>query len=226
MTIQTAIIFDTESTGLLDPELIEAAWIGLTDPVELEVVDRFQQRYKPSKPIELGALCTHNIYDEELIDCYPSGNFMLPDCDYVIGHNIDYDFKVIKNPVGYKRICTQALSRFLWPDIDSHKQSAMIYLLERETARERLKNAHAALDDVENCLVLLKHIISKLGNITDWESLWKASEIARVPVVMPFGKHKGELIKDIPADYVHWLKKQPDVDQYLLKAFQGAGKCK
>lgn len=215
--MKTAIIFDTESTGLKAPELIEAAWISLISPTNLTPVAEFSQRYKPSKPIELGALCVHNIYDEELATCNASDTFVLPNADYVIGHNIDYDFNVIGNPDGYKRICTQALSRALWPDIDSHKQSAMIYLLERATARERLKNAHAALDDVKNCLVLLSHIISKLG-ITDWDALWVASEKARIPTVMPFGKHKGEAISSIPKAYLAWLKKQPDVDAYLMQA--------
>jgi exodeoxyribonuclease X len=218
--MDTAIIFDTESTGLVEPELIEAAWIGIVNPPTLTPVAEFSKRYKPSKPIELGALCTHNIYDEELEGCDPSATFALPNATYVIGHNIDYDFKVIGNPAGHKRICTQALSRSLWPDLDSHKQSAMIYYLERATARERLKNAHCAMDDVRNCLVLLGHIINKLGNITDWESLWLASEKARIPTIMPFGKHLGELIRTIPKDYVAWLKKQPDVDPYLLKALE------
>jgi exodeoxyribonuclease X len=216
--METAIIFDTESTGLNEPELIEAAWVGLLSPDNLNPYAHFIRRYKPSKPIELGALCTHNIYDEELEECDPSASFRLPEAAYVIGHNIDYDFKVIGNPDGYKRICTQALSRSLWPDLDSHKQSAMIYHLERATARERLRNAHCAMDDVLNCQILLGHIINKLGNITDWESLWLASEQARIPTVMPFGKHKGEPIARIPNDYKKWLSRQPDVDPYLLKA--------
>jgi exodeoxyribonuclease X len=216
--METAIIFDTESTGLVDPELIEAAWIGLYSPGNLNPYAKFNRRYKPSKPIELGALCTHNIYDEELDGCDPSSSFKLPEAGYVIGHNIDYDFNVIGNPEGYKRICTQALSRSLWPDIDSHKQSAMIYHLERATARERLRNAHCAMDDVLNCHLLLGHIIAKLGTITDWEALWVASEKARIPTVMPFGKHRGEPIRTLPRDYVSWLRRQPDMDPYLLKA--------
>lgn len=33
------------------------------------------------------------------------------------------------------------------------------------------------------------------------------------PTVMPFGKHKGEKIKDLPDDYLKWL-----VDQDFVKA--------
>lgn len=27
---------------------------------------------------------------------------------------------------------------------------------------------------------------------------------------MPFGKHRGKLLRDVPADYLHWLAKAPD----------------
>lgn len=217
----TAILLDTETTGLKDPEIIEVAWIRLSDPATLMAELFFEQRYKPSKPIELGALATHHVYDEELADCPPSSSFKLPEgTDYIIGHNIDYDWGAIGKP-DVKRICTQAFSRSLWPEADSHSQSAMIYLLERDTARTKLKNAHSAMVDIANCGFLLKAIIAKLGNITDWESLWVASEAARIPKIMAFGKHKGVAIKDLPSDYVRWLKKQPDIDFYLAKALRG-----
>jgi len=38
---------------------------------------------------------------------------------------------------------------------------------------------------------------------------------------MPFGKYKGTKIKDLPADYVAWLLRQDDIDQYVLKALKG-----
>ena len=51
--------------------------------------------------------------------------------------------------------------------------------------------------------------------ITDMAQLYQASEHARKPTVMRFGKHKGVAIKDLPADYVDWLLKQADLDPYL-----------
>jgi exodeoxyribonuclease X len=51
--------------------------------------------------------------------------------------------------------------------------------------------------------------------------IWQASEIASVPTVMTFGKHKGTAIKDVPADYKSWLLKQTDIDPYLIKALKG-----
>jgi len=38
---------------------------------------------------------------------------------------------------------------------------------------------------------------------------------------MPFGKHKGLPIREVPADYRRWLLGQSDVDPYLRRALQG-----
>lgn len=220
----TAIIFDTETTGLNEPEVIEAAWLRLLSPFTLGVTEEYCQRFKPSKPIELGAMATHHIIPEDLVDCPPSSEFSLPDgVEYLIGHNVDYDWKVIGEPP-IKRICTLALSRSLFPDADSHTQSAMIYMLvSNERARDKLRNAHAALDDVKNCRVVLDSILDRLGatQATTWEDIWIASEKARIPTKMTFGKHKGEAIADIPRDYKAWLLRQTDVDPYLVKALRG-----
>ncbi len=219
-----AIIFDTETTGITEPEIVEAAWI---EPCNLQSAEEyvrrteFCSRFKPSKSISLSAMAVHHIMDEDLIDCEPSSSFSLPSgIDYLIGHNIDFDWIAIGKPE-VKRICTLALSRYLWPELDSHNQSSMLYFLERESARDLLQGkAHSALDDVKNCAILLNHIIPEIGGIDSWQTLWHRSEIARIPTVMPFGKHKGVQIKDIPSDYKRWLLGQPDIDQYLIKALK------
>lgn len=219
----TAIIFDTETTGINEPAIIEAAWIRLNDPYTLAVMESFAKRYNPGKPIELGALATHHILDEELVDCPPAAEFSLPaGTEYIIGHNVDYDWKVIGEPP-VKRICTLALCRHLFPEADSHSQSAMIYMMRRHKARDLLKNAHAALDDVKNCRIVLDVCLDKIGATqeTTWEDVWNLSEKARIPTVMTFGKHKGEPIKNIPGDYKAWLLRQPDIDPYLIKALRG-----
>lgn len=220
-----AYIFDTETTGLIDPQLIEAAWLRIGSIETMAALDRFLQRYKPGKPIELGALATSHILDEELADCPPHDSFKLPaDAEYLIGHNVDYDWGVIGKP-DIKRICTRALSSSLWPDADSHSQPAMIYLHYRNDARAMLRGAHAALDDVQNCRLLLSKILDELAvrqgcPVSDWEGLWAHSEAARIPKVIRFGKHKGSAIADLPADYVSWLLRQPDLDPYMAQALR------
>ena len=211
------IIFDTEATDLKKPVLIEAAWVELESLEPYSVTNPFEQRYNPGKPISLGALATHHIMDEELVDCPPAASFTLPsDVDYVIGHNVDFDWEVIGKP-DIKRICTLALARKVWPDLDSHNQSALLYHLERATAREQLRNAHSALTDVGICAAILKHLFQQLG-VKTIEALYAESEIARIPTTMPFGKHKGMLLADVPKDYKKWLLSQQDIDPFLRKA--------
>lgn len=220
-----ACIFDSETTGLNDPQLVEAAYLQLAAIPGLPVATEFLQRYKPGKPIELGALATSHILDEELADCPDHTEFQLPaEIEYLVGHNVDYDWGVIGKPE-LKRICTAALSRRLWPDADSHSQSAMIYLHYREQAPGLLRNAHAALDDVKNCRLLLVKILDALATelgrpVTEWEELWSISEDARIPTVIGFGKHRGAKFSDLPADYRRWLLNQPDLDPFVRKALQ------
>lgn len=215
-----AILFDTETTGSVEPQIIEAAWLEIDDPINLIVTDTFEQRYRPEKTIELGALATHHIYDEELVDCPSHTEFQLPpNVQYLIGHNIDYDWRVAGQP-DVQRICTLALSRYFYPELDSHSQSAMLYFTHRADARDMLRNAHSAHADVVNCFAILKHLIGCAGRIETWDALWELSEAARIPKVMPFGKHKGTPIHDVPGDYKAWLLRQSDIDPYLVKALQ------
>ena len=214
-----SIIFDTEATGIKEPVLIEAAWVELASIEPFTVTNPFVQRYNPGKPITLGALATHHILDEELVDCPSASSFRLPDdVSYIIGHNVDFDWEVIGKPE-IKRICTLALARKLWPNLDSHTQSALLYHLERNSAREQLRNAHSALTDVGICAVILDHICQQL-NVKTVEDLYTESEKARIPTTMPFGKHKGLLLTDLPSDYKQWLLGQGDIDSYLRKALK------
>jgi exodeoxyribonuclease X len=207
-------------SGTEDPQIIEAAWLRLDSPITLSVTEQFEQLYRATKQIALGALATHHIYDEELADCQPHTDFKRPsDVQYIIGHNVDYDWKVSGQPE-VKRICTLALSRSLYPEADSHSQSAMTYLIDRKNARSLSRAAHSALADVQNCRSLLAHLIGRSGPVADWESLWELSEQARVPKIMTFGKHKGMPITNVPADYKRWLLGQADVDPYLQAALR------
>ena len=94
-----ALIFDTETTGRVEPELIEAAWLAVSDLRTLEVEEQFVQRYRPAKPIEMGAMAVHHILEEDLLESPPASSFRLPeDTGYLVGHSIDYDWGVIGKP--------------------------------------------------------------------------------------------------------------------------------
>ena len=79
-----------------------------------------------------------------------------------------------------------------------------MYFLERETAREQLRNTHSAIADVGICAMILDHICQQLS-IKTIEDLCRESERARTPTTMPYGKHKGMLLADVHSDYKQWL---------------------
>jgi exodeoxyribonuclease X len=227
----SAVVLDTETTGVGDDDkVIEFATSEpLAAPRHLADVGRIPitcVRYSAGRPISLGAMATHHIIDEDLIGLQPFVSYSpaAAGVEYIVGHNIDFDWRMLGKP-HVKRICTLALARSLWPEIDSHSLGALVYHLHRhkDIARALVKGAHSAKADVELLLdILLPEIqIKLLPRGATWAELWELSEKARIPSVMPFGKHKGVPMGDVPADYKRWLLNQPDVDPYLAIALRG-----
>lgn len=219
-------ILDTETTGIVDPVPVSVAWIEINELVES--TDDFDRYYKPNgKKISFGAMATHHIIESDLEECPNFSEFSLPaDAHFMIGHQVDFDWTAIGKP-DVKRICTLALARSLWPELDSHTLVAMLYALtdprDHDSLRERLRGAHNALVDAYLTLEFLRKIILQLGLTypMDFNELWEISERARIPTVLSFGKHKGTPIKQVPGDYKRWLLNQPDCDPYLRQALQG-----
>lgn len=223
MNDKLGYIFDTETTGFNDPEVIQAS--GLLVNFDLEVLEEHDNFFYPNKEIEWGAVATHHILKEDLEGEPPSASYDFPsEPAYMIGHSIDFDWEVAKKPE-IKRICTLALSRHMWPNTDSHKLGALIYMLYGTRYRDKLVNAHDSKIDVFLNLVLLDAMFVTWADqenpVRDWEDLWHRSEKARIPIYMPFGKHYGEPIAALPSGYKKWLLGLDDLDPYLRKAVGG-----
>lgn len=217
-----AVVLDTETTGIIEPDVIELAYVYMDSPRD-EKHTVVKHYFKPRKHIELGAMATHHIIDDDLKDCpLWAGSWSLPEsADYLVGHSIDYDWQAIGRP-DIKRICTLAMARRIYPSIDSHSLVAMMYhLYPHGLARGLVTKAHSAFADVDNTQRLLFALLQAIPNAQTWEDVWQFSEKARIPTVLAFGKHKGTPIKDVPPDYKRWLLKQDDVDQYLRQALDG-----
>ena len=232
-----AYLIDTETTSRVSGrEVIALAWIRLRTaggassdliPAEFTEAECFVQRYKPEWPIALGSLAVHHILPRELDGCPPSVDAAIPaDAGYIVGHSVDFDWESLGSPAHVKRIDTCALARHLWPDADSHSQSALLYLLEGATpeTREALRGAHGALVDTRNNLVLLRHILERLRatkpEITTWHALWDFSEFARIPTLMPIGRNRGAPIGQLESSEIHWYLERDFIDGYLRKAFE------
>lgn len=223
-----AIILDTE-THDLEGFPIEIAYTPCSFEQGALVIMQdqvFDEYFSSPEPIKYGAMATHHILENDIADKPSYDTFRLPaDTQILIGHNIDYDIRAVQrcdHDVNVKGICTLALARMAWDKLDSHALSACYYYVmeNKEVARKHLRHAHNAKADIYFTGVILQALVEKLG-IKDMNSLYQMSEIARIPKRMTFGKHKGELIDELPDSYIEWLLKQPDLDPYLVKALKG-----
>ncbi|MCU4521977.1 3'-5' exonuclease [Acinetobacter ursingii] len=222
-----AIILDTE-TNKLNGYPIEIAYAPCSFEQGVFNINHdmvFDEYFSCPEPISLGAMAVHHILESDIAEKPSFETFKLPSSvEFMIGHNIDYDIQAVQlcdNTVQVKAICTLALSRMVWSDLDAHNLSAIYYhvMNDKELARKHLRNAHNAKADIYFTGVILKHLIDTLA-IKDMQSLYLFSEKARVPKKITFGKHKGTAINKLPKDYVGWLLRQPDTDKYLRKALE------
>lgn len=238
-----SFIADTETTGFGDKaQVIELARMELpATPLEfikgkLESFSMFHQHYGHTEPMQLGAMVTHRIIPEDLV-----GKPLFEGLDYVgrymVGHNVDFDATIL-GALGAKRICTLALSRWMWPELDSHSQGAVMYHIAYLTgkgnawARDLLQNAHAADADVMNCARILKyimHIIMRThdkGAAMSWEDVYQIAMDARIPKIMTFGKFKDQPVENVEPSWAEWYAScvAPPPDPYVLIALKRAGK--
>ena len=211
-------ILDTEVNSLEHRECIELGYIKLDK--NYNPIRSYNKLFSAKNDVSFGAMAVHNILPEYLESLPLFSKDKIFPIDYLIGHNIDFDWEVIGKP-DCKRICTLAIARELLPKIDSHTLAALTYYFStnREKTKTDLKQAHSAAADCKFTLSLLSNLIKlSFDKVPSIEELYIFSELCRIPKIMTFGKYKGYLIKDLPLSYKQWLLNQPDLDKYFKEA--------
>lgn len=225
------IYYDTETTGVkvLQDRIIE---IAAYDPT----LDKsFVSFVNPGIPIPPESSSVHNITDEMVQNAptflevskqfveFCSGNVVL------IAHNNDgFDKPLLEAEFARHNIelpqwdylDTLKWARKYRPDLPKHSLQHLRVIFGIEA-----NNAHRALDDV---IILYKVFSNLLGDLTMEDALTlfntSKSEILRH---MPFGKHKGSLLQDVPKSYVKWLSENGALDKadndQLKKSFEKLG---
>ena len=137
----TTYILDTETTGLIEPNMTEAAYsiVDISNSQVTVLQKPRAKRFNPLKEISLGSMAISHICDEDVADEPPHTDFRLPSSvEYLIGHNIDFDMDVLKN-AGVTHIpnliCTNAMANCLLPTLESHKLVSLLYHFHRDIAR-------------------------------------------------------------------------------------------
>lgn len=230
----SAIILDTE-THKLHGLPIEIAYMPTeleNGAVKIKKSSIIQQYYSCGEPISLGAMAVHHILEEDIEGQPNCSTFKLPsNVVYIIGHNIQYDIDTLSRAgiqvEKVKTICTLALSRKIWPKLESHSLTAMSYALSENKSelRQILKNAHSASTDILLTASVLNRIVKENG-IKDMNSLYMMSESCLLPELMPFGKYKGDPIITLDIKYIRWVldvySTEKPLDKHLERALRNA----
>ena len=206
-----AIYYDTETTGI-KPEKDRIIEIAAYDPTE----DRsFVTLVNPGMPIPAESTAITGITDA-MVENGPTfqkaGQDFIDFCKgdvILIAHNGDsFDKQFLINECkregleypNFPHIDSLKWARKYRPDLPKHPLQYLRQVYEIEQ-----NQAHRALDDV---LVLYKIFSLMIGDLSledVYLLLYQQTETA-LPRVMPFGKHRGEPIENLPKSYRVWLR--------------------
>jgi DNA polymerase-3 subunit epsilon len=209
------IFYDTETTGV-KPDRDRVVEIAAYDPV---LNKTFERLINPGIPIPKEASAVHKITDEMVLGAptfreiaeefaeFCSGNVCL------IAHNNDaFDIHFLKNEYSRAEIAFPE-----WKFLDSLKwarryradlpRHTLQFL--REVYSIPANNAHRALDDV----IVLHRVFELMTDDLAFDDVYNLLNKPREIQHMPFGKHQGTPIKQLPKSYVKWLKESGALDK-------------
>lgn len=224
--LQSCLVLDTEtnSDDYKIAEIVESGFVIRED----SNWTIFQELHKPIQrpiPPKVESICyiTNKMVEDkpsfidskeifqEVVQGYKGG--------YLVAHNHFYDMRVLQNhridTTDYNWICTWRLSKKLFSNIDTIEETNLPYLrfaLELDIPIEM--RCHRAGNDsyiTAKLLEVLVDLMEDTGLINkDLPYGPQIAEYASSPIIydrMPFGKHKNELLTDVPHSYWQWAMK-------------------
>lgn len=182
-----AILLDTETTGIKAPEILETAYIPLReishypDSALLNPMHpgQYQSYFKASKPSEPMALQIHGITQEKVKDYqkFSMEALAIPDTvEYLVCHNVGYDYRVLGKPEHLKKICTVKLAKRLWPELKSHKLALLIEEFFPSVHAQLTVNAHGAMVDTKLMLLVIHKALQEF-EIDSWDDMYEIAGV-------------------------------------------------
>lgn len=223
--LQDCLVVDTETTSLdfRKAEVIQYASdsaLTVLETIASEDYDVSNSFYKPAEPISAKISSITTITNRMVADCIDFKDTLkdvqaeFDKSPYMIAHNAYYDDRIFKehNLNTPTSICTLRLSRKLFVNdasIEEHTLSYLRYALDLPIPDHI--PAHFADADVMVTALLFVHLVGVAqaqGIIDDnsdiGEQLIDYLESPVITTNMPFGKHKGTKLTEVPISYWHW----------------------
>lgn len=218
------VCFDVESTGLdyNKDRIIEMAAIKFTLK---ENLDRFHSLINPEISIPPDSQKIHHISDDMVSD-KPSIATILPSfCEFlgdypIIGHGISFDISILQTAIQKSHLSislekkvvidTLRLAR-LYGESPSNSLDVL-----RQHFNIPFEGSHRAMNDVIINIQVFKQLTKKFKTVSELLQCLKKPILMKM---MPLGKYKGRLFKEIPLDYLLWARRQK-FDQDLRYSIQ------
>ena len=228
----TLVMLDTETTGV-NPKIDDICQFAaiVTSDLKGEKSNLVASTLcKPRVPISKEAEGIHGITNdmvknahsaEEVISKFVEEISTLSAGDDIVlgGHNVIFDKRFLCNHSDYwahnTLICTMRVARRHFQHAENHKLE-YLYRDYAKLSSPKTAKAHDALADVWMSYELLRFWMERDNITEDYSAI--ALELC-TPIeltVMPFGKHKGYLMTDVPKQYLQWLVKQPTEDYDVM----------
>ncbi len=217
--LQNTTVFDTETThkDYLQAELIEFA-SGTHNGSDWVI--EVDELFKPTLPIPFAASAVNHITNKHVKDKpgfaeWASDIHALLNARAIcVAHNIFYDAQVLDayGVVVNNQVCTMRMAQKLFSEdqtVEAVNLSYLRYALDLNIPDNI--GVHRASGDVYVTGVLFEHLLTltvKKGFVSEGENFidnlleWVKSPT--ITTVMPFGKHKGQKLTDIPLSYWSW----------------------
>lgn len=231
--VDRIIFLDFETTGLKSGyQAVSVAWFEVNR--HLDVIDQVSQLINPRIPIEPGASAVHGIVNDDVADEPTLKEFIVDVLGdpfrgvrlAVAGHNVGYDLRIFDEfYTPATTLCTLAVARRIFPHLQDHRLTTVAQHLGLDT-----KSAHNSQVDAALSLDVARHAVevarkAERSTAQDGDRFTDLVELAtKVPrdSVMTFGKYKGTPIRQLPPDYVAWLRQTLDGPEHvgLLRALR------
>lgn len=221
------LCLDVETTGLAATDaIVEIAWRLIDD--EFNMLDEGSSLIDPLRPIPSVTSAVHGITNRDVVDAPTADEYFggvldnkLGNGDFIlVCHNVAFDSKFVSRflPEGTPEMCTLNLARQLYPNAPNHKLATLVYELELEVNKDRFHSAEGDMDVLES---LLGKMCTDFGY-----TLYDLFVLSNTKVEMTpeskigFGKHRGEMLKDLPSGYRNWLLKLDNLDPEIRGVLQ------
>ncbi len=224
------IFLDTETTGNgLADRLCQIAF-------KTEEGATVNELFNPGMPITIDAMTVHHITNEMVRDkpCFRNSDtwkklrdLVVPNDYVMVAHNAAFDVDMLKKEGIEPKsvICTLKLARYFDKDgvIPKYGLQYLRYYLSLNVDAI----PHTALGDILVLEALFNRIHAKAVVEFGDDAVARMIEVSKNPVLyrrMPFGKHKGLKMEEVPLDYLQWLA-GTDLEEdlrYTIEQYLGA----